>query len=92
MLFPVVSATDDLHAMRAEIEESPASKRSVRHSAEKSSGWHTRLQTTPAAVTSAFLLTPSGEFTQAIPLPPCLLLHKVPIRYFSGRAPPLELA
>jgi hypothetical protein len=29
ILFPVVSATDDLRAMRAEMEESPASKRSV---------------------------------------------------------------
>ena len=31
ILFPVVSATDDLHAMRAEMEESP-NKRSVRQS------------------------------------------------------------
>lgn len=29
VLFPVVSATDDLHAMRAEMEESPNSKRAV---------------------------------------------------------------
>ena len=41
-LFPVVSATDDLRAMRAEMEESPVSKRSIcqssgeRHSASKS--------------------------------------------------------
>lgn len=27
ILFPVISATDDLHAMRAEMEESPNSKR-----------------------------------------------------------------
>jgi hypothetical protein len=33
ILFPVISATDDLCAMRAEIEESPASKRSVGQSA-----------------------------------------------------------
>lgn len=31
ILFPIVSATDDLHAMRAEMEESP-NKRSVRQS------------------------------------------------------------
>lgn len=30
LLFPVVSATDDLHAMRQEIEESSASKRVVK--------------------------------------------------------------
>jgi len=29
ILFPVVSATDDLHVMRAEMEESPLSKRSI---------------------------------------------------------------
>jgi len=30
ILFPVVSATDDLRAMRNEMEESPASKRTIR--------------------------------------------------------------
>ena len=35
ILFPVVSATDDLHAMRSEMEESPLSKRSV---SQKSAG------------------------------------------------------
>ena len=30
LLFPVISETDDLHTMRAEIEESPTSKRAVR--------------------------------------------------------------
>lgn len=29
ILFPVVSATDDLHAIRAEMEESPVSKRDI---------------------------------------------------------------
>ena len=29
ILFPVISATDDLRAMRAEVEESPISKRSI---------------------------------------------------------------
>jgi|SRR5579872_469634 len=29
LLFPVISATDDLRAMRAEMEESPNSKRSI---------------------------------------------------------------
>jgi len=33
LLFPVISATDDLHAMRSEIEESNPSKRAVRQSA-----------------------------------------------------------
>jgi hypothetical protein len=41
ILFPVVSATDDLHAMRAEMEESPLSKRSICQKAgDKASTWH----------------------------------------------------
>lgn len=43
ILFPVISATDDLIAMRTEMEESPASKRSL-HSAscDKASIWNVR--------------------------------------------------
>jgi hypothetical protein len=49
LLFPVISATDDLHAMRAEMEES-ASKRTVRQAGgEKHSAWVNRLQGPPAA-------------------------------------------
>lgn len=49
MLFPVVSATDDLHAMRSEMEESQVSKRSLRQAGhEKSSVWNIRLQSPPA--------------------------------------------
>jgi len=33
LLLPIVSATDDLHAMRSEIEESVLSKSTVKHSA-----------------------------------------------------------
>jgi len=54
LLFPVISATDDLHAMRAEMEESAASKRTVRQAAsEKHSGWINRLQGPPALAASA---------------------------------------
>jgi hypothetical protein len=43
LLFPVVSATDDLHAMQQEMEESSPSKRTVRQSAGNSfaSAWPT---------------------------------------------------
>jgi hypothetical protein len=52
LLFPVISASDDLHAMRAEMEDSSSTnKRTVRQSSsDRNSGW-TRLQG-PAAVTS----------------------------------------
>jgi len=54
LLFPVISATDDLHAMRAEMEESASSKRTVRQAgSEKGSAWVNRLQGPPAFVASA---------------------------------------
>ncbi|MGC2450022.1 MAG: hypothetical protein WA477_20400 [Candidatus Sulfotelmatobacter sp.] len=47
MLFPVVSATDDLRAMRAEMEESPTSKRSIAQSSNQNPS-ATRSQVQPA--------------------------------------------
>ena len=56
LLFPVISVTDDLHAMRAEMEDSAASKRAVRHAgSDKSSAWVNRLHP-PVPVTNAILL------------------------------------
>lgn len=53
LLFPVVSATDDLHAMQQEMEESSPSKRTVRQAIGNSfaSGW-------PAA--HGFLVQPTS--------------------------------
>jgi hypothetical protein len=45
VLFPIVSATDDLHAMSAEMEESPSGKRSIsQKSSDKPSSfkWHSQ--------------------------------------------------
>jgi hypothetical protein len=45
ILFPVVSATDDLHAMRTEMEESPIGKRSFCHkSGDRPSAWKGYIQ------------------------------------------------
>ena len=91
LLFPVISASDDLHAMRAEMEDSSVSKRTVRQAAgEKSSAWMNRLQGPPAAVTSAVpLFAPEVRMlevsvTRVTPLArPCVLN--------AGRAPPFSL-
>jgi len=57
LLFPVISASDDLHAMRAEMEDSSISKRTVRQAgSERNSAWVNRLQGPPAAMTSAVRL------------------------------------
>jgi hypothetical protein len=91
LLFPVISASDDLHAMRAEMEDSSISKRTVRQAAsEKSSAWINRLQGPPAMVASAVrLFAPEIRMlevsvTRVMPLArPCV--------FNAGRAPPFSL-
>jgi hypothetical protein len=88
LLFPVISATDDLHAMRAEIEESPCSKRSVRQvSTDKASGWHVRLQTPPAAVENFRIFAPGFERAN-VAVSPNFSLSTEPAVLRAGRAPP----
>ena len=70
ILFPVVSATDDLCAMRAEMEESPCSKRSIGHSGtERPSA--SKSQTQPALVASPDLsvaIEVGWHFVVSVPL------------------------
>lgn len=91
LLFPVISATDDLHAMRAELEDAATSKRTVRQAgSDRNAGWINRLQAPPAAVASAdWLLAPEVgrleiSITQVSPLARPGLSH-------AGRAPPYSL-
>lgn len=88
LLFPIVSATDDLHAMRAEMEESSPGKRSIRQAAgEKASLWHSRWHSLPAVVTTSASLELLGEGWHKVPAIP----HSLPIRpsvLRAGRAPP----
>lgn len=89
LLFPVVSATDDLHAMRAEIEESPASKRSIRHaSSDKGANWNVRLQAPPAVVGNPISLAPAVERAE-LPLHPNSILPAAPPVLRAGRSPPV---
>jgi hypothetical protein len=89
LLFPVISATDDLHAMRAEMEESATSKRAVRLAgSEKSSGWVNRLQGPPALVANAALL-PVQEVRPLEVLDICLLPPARNGVLHAGRAPPI---
>jgi hypothetical protein len=91
LLFPVISASDDLHAMRAEMEDSSISKRTVRQAgSDKSSGWVNRLQGAPAAVASAvWLVAPEVRLFEVsvrrlAPLTRACVFH-------GGRAPPSSL-
>jgi hypothetical protein len=87
LLFPVISATDDLHAMRAELEES--SKRSLRLGlGGKSSGadsrWHN-----PPALASAFSTSAPLSQVWREDHAPQLFTFVVPFTIRAGRAPPV---
>ena len=89
LLFPVISATDDLHAMRAEMEEPGTSKRSVRQaSPDKFSVKVSRLHHSPAILENASPFAPSCDgwresvITSSSPLPAPSILR-------AGRAPPV---
>ncbi len=88
LLFPVVSATDDLHAMRQEMEESALSKRTVRAAAEKPqsgqnafTGFLAQTVSTPWAAPT--LVVCGKPFVDSA-APPEQIRRCIP----SGRAPP----
>ena len=89
LLFPIISATDDLHAMRAEMEEPGVSKRSVRQaSSDKSSVKVSRLHHSPAILENASTFALSCDswresvITSSSPLAAPSILR-------AGRAPPV---
>jgi len=89
MLFPVISASDDLLAMRTETEESPANKRSIRHaSTDKSSLAKTRLQAAPALPATLRWLGADIQCT-LLRLSPTTALRSSPWIPRTGRAPPV---
>ena len=88
VLFPVVSATDDLRAMRAEMEESPDGKRCIRHATnDKPSAW--KWQSPPALISKTNPLTLSSEGWQPLPASH-LSMPVAPAIERAGRAPPLS--
>lgn len=86
VLFPVISATDDLCAMRAELEESPAGKHSIRqHSNERLSA--SKFQMQPAlASPSNFSFAGDQGWHNTPTLYPSRLAAHAHLR--PGRAPP----
>ena len=89
LLFPVISASDDLHVMRAEMEEA-ASKRTVRQAAgDKSSAWTNRLQSPPAAARGDWLPVPEAAPAEISDIDVSLLTRACDL--CVGRAPPFSL-
>jgi hypothetical protein len=88
LLFPVISASDDLHAMRAEMEESSPGKRSVRQAAvEKASVRFSPWRNLPAFVATTASLGLSSEGWHELFTVP-LTASAAPSILRAGRAPP----
>jgi len=90
LLFPVISASDDLHAMRAEMEDSSVSKRTVRQAGgDKTSAWVSRLEGPPAGASAVRLVEPEvGRLEVSVT---CLSPLARPRIFHGGRAPPFSL-
>jgi len=87
LLFPVISASDDLHAMRAEMEESSPGQRVGQATVEKASVWHSPCQNLPAvaATTASLGLANQGRLEFFIV---SLLVPVAPSIVRASRAPP----
>jgi hypothetical protein len=91
LLFPVISASDDLHAMRAEMEDSSINKRTVRQAAsDKNSSRIHRLQGPPVTVASAVRLVAPEVGRLEVSLT-CASPLARPCVFYTGRAPPFSL-
>jgi hypothetical protein len=91
ILFPVISASDDLVAMRADMEESPASKRSIHHAgSDKTPIWNTHWHGWAALSASALLFVPNHDcwlqLSSSVSFTPV-----TPALVRNGRAPPRAL-
>jgi hypothetical protein len=88
VLFPVISATDDLRAMRAEMEESPTSKRNIRQASMDAAGvgkWQH-----PAIVAGAMVSSTVSNQSWLQIICPDFLTPVAPAIERVGRAPPVS--
>jgi len=85
LLFPVISASDDLHAMRPEMEES---ERAFRGDNQRSCTPHALTHSAPPAPPSSASLTPAFEQVGMVLrfMPQALRTFSAPAP--AGRAPP----
>jgi len=63
LLFPVISASDDLHAMRPEMEESSSSKRALRPAPNQHTPAQCHFAPLTARVTPALVVLPPDEIS-----------------------------
>jgi len=90
LLFPVVSATDDLHALRQEMEESSPSKRLVKQAAaDKSLARLSQPGASPALI-SLLPFGPSDEIYGDVLVASVLLPQPAHLNERASRAPPFS--
>jgi hypothetical protein len=88
LLFPVVSATDDLHAMRPEVEESNRSKHISRQTVDSSSSRLNIIGGSPALLTPVSLFDTQFQAIEVITNHMSGVCIHTRIGLDSGRAPP----
>jgi hypothetical protein len=87
LLFPVISASDDLHAMRPEMEESERAFRHAGHCASTSPALtHSSQLVLNSSASLAPEFEPAGTILELVPPTLGMLSPLVP----AGRAPPLD--
>ena len=92
LLFPVVSATDDLHFMRPEMEESASSKKALKQAAnDKSSSSLRTAITPPAAATEVALVGPVAHICARLFIPRVSPSFSAPNESHAQRGPPASL-
>jgi hypothetical protein len=91
LLFPVVSATDDLHAMRPEMEESSPSKRVIKPATGgKSPVWLSGGVVSPAHLAQPPILCFNEQNCGKVVTRSLWLLAEVRSAEGAGRAPPIS--
>ena len=91
LLFPVVSATDDLQAMRGEMVESSLPKRALKQGTiEKVSGQN-QCPKSPASLTCIFAVRPCVQCCGQPRVQPFFLRVRVQTRAVPPRAPPVSV-
>lgn len=88
LLFPVISASDDLHAMRPEMEESSSSKRTLRQAPDQRTSAQFHPAPLAARLTPAFTLSIPDPTSSCSPQRQVLVFASAALSVLPSRAPP----
>jgi hypothetical protein len=92
LLFPVISASDDLHAMRPEMEESSSSKRTLKQALDHRADAQCHCAPLAARSTALLVVLPPDEAsTWSLPKQDCVAAPAC-LSVLSSRAPPALFA